>query len=76
MGGFLHAESEFAVEKCQILHPEPKNRKKNEILKFLTVLCNFGDSRHVQFGNYIAFELESEAEVKISIGLDPKAKNQ
>ena len=25
MGGFLHAESEFEVLKCKILHPEAKN---------------------------------------------------
>ena len=40
MGGFLHAESEFELYKCQILHPEAKNGKTNFHV-FFGMMSNF-----------------------------------
>ena len=35
--GFRHAEAEFEVKKCQILHPEAKNRKE-QFLKISKII--------------------------------------
>ena len=50
MGEFLHAESEFAAGKCQIFHPEAKNRKsKFSSIPKLIFFHHFSVPRHSFF---------------------------